>query len=189
MGPPSSARERRLWIATALTLVAIYASIPFAGSWAAALSAGALLAPAFAAGFVFAIVVTIGRSVRRARGPRPLWAAGAVTTVWVMLVVRLGVGAAERSHLFEYGLVALLIHELLLERWKSEGGRLSVGVAAILLTAGFGWLDEGIQRVVPGRVYDLRDVGVNALAALVAVASSEALRWANDHRHRATPRA
>jgi len=29
----------------------------------------------------------------------------------------------------------------------------------------FVWLDEGIQWLLPGRVYDLRDVGFNALAA------------------------
>jgi hypothetical protein len=187
MEPPASARESRLWIATALTLVAIYASIPFAGSWAAALRASGLLAPAFAAFFLLAIAVTIGRSLRRARGPRPLWVGLAVVTVWGMLIVRLGIGPEERSHLFEYGLVALLIHELLLERRDGEGGRLSIALTAVALTAGFGWIDETIQRMVPGRVYDLRDVGVNALAGLVAVASSVALRWATDHRHRANP--
>ncbi|MBT8337433.1 MAG: VanZ family protein [Gemmatimonadetes bacterium] len=190
MGPPPTTRERRLWIATALTLTAIYASIPFAGSLAASLRASGLLAPAFAALFVLAIAVTIGWSVRRASGPRPLWVALAVATVWGMLFVRLGVSAEERGHLFEYGLLALLVHELLRERRKIDrGGAAHPAVLAVLATAAFGWVDEAIQGVVPGRVYDLRDVGVNALAGVVAVASSVALRWATGRRERGTPRA
>ena len=42
----------------------------------------------------------------------------------------------------------------------------------------FGWLDEGIQWLLPGRVYDLRDVGFNALAAAMAVFGRLALAWA-----------
>ena len=189
MGPSPTTRERRLWIATALALTAIYASIPFAGSLAAFLRANGLLAPAFATGFLLAIVVTIVRAIRHARGPRPLWVALAVVTVWGMLFVRLGVSAEERSHLFEYGLLALLIHELLLERRRVDrGGAARPAILAILATAGFGWVDEGIQGVVPGRVYDLRDVGVNALAGLVAVASSAAPGWVTGRRDRGGPR-
>lgn len=187
MRPPPSARERRLWIAAALTLAAIYASIPFAGSLASALRSSGLLAPAFGAGFAAAVVLTIGRSLRGARGARPLWVALAVATAWAMLFVRMGVSAEERGHLFEYGLLGLLIHELLLERRTDRGGAARPAILAVLATAAFGWGDEAIQGIVPGRVYDLRDVGVNALAGLVAVASSLALRWATGQRHRATP--
>ena len=38
-----------------------------------------------------------------------------------------------------------------------------------------GWLDEGIQWLLPNRVYDIRDVGFNALAAVMAVGASLAL--------------
>lgn len=48
-------------------------------------------------------------------------------------------------------------------------------------TALLGWCDEGIQAILPGRVYDLRDVGINALAGFMAVTASLALararRW------------
>jgi VanZ family protein len=48
----------------------------------------------------------------------------------------------------------------------------------VVVTALLGWLDEGIQAVLPNRVYDIRDVGVNALAGLLAIAASLVLEWA-----------
>ncbi|MCK5438817.1 MAG: hypothetical protein KAI97_02685 [Gemmatimonadetes bacterium] len=50
------------------------------------------------------------------------------------------------------------------------------------MTALLSWLDEGIQALLPSRVYDLRDVGVNALAGLMAIAASLALARAR-RRH------
>ena len=39
---------------------------------------------------------------------------------------------------------------------------------ATLLVALAGWVDEGIQGLLPNRVYDLRDVGLNAGAGALA---------------------
>jgi VanZ family protein len=49
---------------------------------------------------------------------------------------------------------------------------------AVATTAVVGWIDEGIQALLPSRVYDLRDVGVNALAGLMAIIATLALTWA-----------
>ena len=49
---------------------------------------------------------------------------------------------------------------------------LAVGATALL-----GWIDEGIQAILPNRVYDIRDVGFNALAGLMAVAAGLVLAW------------
>ncbi len=40
-----------------------------------------------------------------------------------------------------------------------------------------GWIDEGIQSLLPNRVYDMRDVGVNAIAALMTIVGSMTLQW------------
>jgi len=37
------------------------------------------------------------------------------------------------------------------------------------LTAAVGWIDEGVQHLLPNRVYDLRDVALNAAAGLLAI--------------------
>jgi hypothetical protein len=51
-------------------------------------------------------------------------------------------------------------------------------VAALALSAGAGWADEGIQFLLPNRYYDLRDVGFNAAAAALAIAGTACWRWA-----------
>lgn len=43
---------------------------------------------------------------------------------------------------------------------------------AVAVTALLGWLDESIQMILPDRVYDIRDVGFNALAGLMAIAAT-----------------
>ncbi len=104
-----------------------------------------------------------------------------VTAVYGMVVVRMGIGPEERTHLFEYGLVAVLLHQALGERRRNGRRVPAPALQAIALTALLGWLDEGIQALLPDRVYDLRDVGTNAVAAVMAVVASAALararRW------------
>jgi len=57
----------------------------------------------------------------------------------------------------------------------------------VAVTAILGWLDEGIQAILPNRVYDVRDVGFNALAGLMAIAASLGLAWARRRRGQAHP--
>jgi len=45
-------------------------------------------------------------------------------------------------------------------------------VVAIVAAAVIGTIDEGIQAVLPSRVFDPRDIMFNALAAFMAVAAS-----------------
>ena len=54
----------------------------------------------------------------------------------------------------------------------------TVAVAAIALTTAAGWIDEGIQYLLPNRTYDLRDVAFNATAGTVAVAALTLRAWA-----------
>jgi VanZ family protein len=45
------------------------------------------------------------------------------------------------------------------------------------VTVLLGWIDECIQAILPNRVYDLRDVGFNTLAAFMAILASLAVAW------------
>jgi VanZ family protein len=51
-------------------------------------------------------------------------------------------------------------------------------VVTVVVTSALGWIDEGIQALLPNRVYDLRDVGTNAFAAVMATLASVVLAWA-----------
>ncbi len=170
----TSDRERRLWRWTLAVIAAIYATLPFAGALAQVLIERRVLDAAFAFAFTLVVIAIAGIALKRrpAVGQREIWVALGLIAVYAMVVVRMGIGPAERTHIFEYGLVAVLIHQALLER-RRNGGRVRAPAAlAVLATALVGWLDEGIQAVIPGRVYDLRDVGINALAGLMAIVAT-----------------
>ena len=77
----------------------------------------------------------------------------------------------ERVHFVEYGVLALLARYALASHLPPA--RQYPG--ALLLATVAGWLDEVIQGLLPDRVYDLRDVVVNSVAALLALAGDEAL--------------
>lgn len=151
-----------------------------AGSLADVLSSATFLGVLFAGGFALAVAAVVGIAIDRAeRGP--FWVALGVLVALAMIPVRAGVSAAERTHLFEYGLLAATLYEALIERRRQTDRGPPPGLTAMAVTAGIGWFDEALQRWMPGRVYDLRDVGINAFAALVAVSALAAIRW-GQHR-------
>ena len=81
----------------------------------------------------------------------------------------------ERTHLIEYRLVAILVYQALVER-KRNGRMVPCPTAfALVMTAILGLLDEGIQWILPNRVFDWVDFGFNTLAALMAIGVSLAL--------------
>lgn len=80
----------------------------------------------------------------------------------------------EKVHFLEYGLVALLAHEAAPAEWRTAVRFVSVA----LFVVAAGWLDEGIQAITPDRHYDLRDVGFNATAGLLALSTLTAVRQA-----------
>jgi hypothetical protein len=174
----TSARERRLWHLALTVVTAIYATLGLAGQLAATLRERNLLDIAFTAGFFLLVAAILGSGW--ARRPRWLetWTGLGIAAVYGMVMVRLFITPEERTHLFEFGLVAVLIYRALDERQRNGGRMFSPAILAVAATALLGWLDEGIQFLLPGRVYDLRDVGFNALAGLMAVAALRALAWA-----------
>jgi VanZ family protein len=178
----TSKREARLWLLALVVLATIYAALGLAGTLAGFLRERGLLELAFAVGFLLAIAAVVGSALKRRAGRLEIWMILGVASAYGMVLVRIEIGPEERSHLFEYGLLAVIIHQALLER-RNGGRRVPAPAAlALLATALLGWLDEGIQSILPSRVYDLRDVGINALAGLMAIAASLAIAWARRRR-------
>ena len=173
----TSDRERRLWACTLAVIVAIYATLGLARRLADALAASGVGEGLFilACLLVLAAVLTQGLT-RRPSGIEYGVALG-VAAAYVLVFARMAV-PTERSHLIEYGVVALLVHEALTER-AANGRRVPPpAVLAVLATALAGALDEGIQWFLPTRAFDPVDMFFNALAALMAVGANTALRWA-----------
>lgn len=177
-----SEREKRLWLAAAAVIAAIYLTLGVAGSLAERLRSENLLGWAFGLGFVAVILSVVGSALRRRPSRRELWVWLGIFAAYAMVFVRMGVTAEERTHIFEYGLLAVLVHQALVER-TLRGGRVRyAALLAIVLVALLGWIDEGIQHLLPNRTYDVRDIGFNALAAVLAVSATSALRWARTWR-------
>lgn len=176
----SSRRERRLWLWVFVVMVAIYATLGLAQRWAQALEDRGLLD--FTVGLFLLCMLLVGLTIlTQGLRVRPGGAEVAVfigvATAYLLVLTRMTV-PTERSHLIEYSIIGVLIYEALTER-SSQGRRVPLPpVLAVLITVALGALDEGIQWLLPNRVFDPVDILFNTLAGTMAVAASVALTWA-----------
>lgn len=170
----TSGRERSLWIWTLVVVLTIYATLGLAGTLAGLFSESGLNAATFVFGslLVLATAVVSGLTERPDR-TATLTAVG-VAAVYVLVLTRL-TSPVERSHLIEYGVVAVLIYAALTER-RRNGGRVPVPAAlAAVAAALIGLVDEVIQWFLPTRVFDPIDIVFNAAAAVMAIAAATTL--------------
>ena len=118
-------------------------------------------------------IIVFGLKLRPRSPELILWLGFA--TIGVMLIFRLG--APERSHLMEYGVLAIFIYKALTLRHSTKS-LVFPALPAFVLTSFLGALDEGIQFFIPNRVFDTEDILFNMLAAFMAVGGSLVLQWA-----------
>lgn len=173
----TSSRERRLWAWTLAVVVAIYSTLGLARTLAGVLREEGLLVAAFALGMLLVAGTAAVLGLRRRPGGLEIGVALGVATAYYMVLVRMAL-PEERTHLIEYGVVAVLIHEALKERAKGSRRVPVPALAAIVTAAAVGAIDEGIQAFLPTRVFDFEDIVFNFLAAVMAVVASVALSWA-----------
>lgn len=131
----------------------------------------------FVIGF-FLLVVAVASQGFSARPTIPtIGIALGLFGIGFMVFARMGI--PERTHLFEYSLVALLLYLALLER-RDNGVHVSgPALLAIGATVVIGVVDELVQYFMPSRVFDPIDIAFNTLAAGLAVVAVAVLRWAN----------
>ncbi|MFH1867582.1 MAG: VanZ family protein [Candidatus Omnitrophota bacterium] len=85
-------------------------------------------------------------------------------TIYTILISRVRL-AEEKIHFIEYGLLSLLVYRALLLDIKGWWIYLLTFAVVFIL----GWVDEGIQYVLPNRVYDIRDVVMNGVGGLIGL--------------------
>ena len=171
----SSGRERRLWTWTLAVVVAIYATLGLASTLAQTLSQGAS-AVAFLTCMALVGLTVLTQGLQARPGGMEIGVGLGIAAVYLMVFLRLTI--PERSHLIEYGVVAVFIYEALTER-ANQGRRVPVRpLLAVLATSLVGAIDEFIQLFLPSRHFDWTDILFNVLASLMAVASMVALGWA-----------
>lgn len=173
-----SLRERRLWIAFSGAVVVLLAALYPLQFVLDALRARNLLRFAIGGAFLSA-AIPVAVALARRRAPLRAWLVLTLfATVYAGLALAMEV-PQERLHLVEYGALALLGRAALAESVavRALSGRVSsVDVWALGAATAIGWLDEAIQGILPNRIYDLRDVAFNALAAALALGSAVVLR-------------
>ena len=178
-----SKRERRLWICAVAVVVAIYATLGLAPALAGELRERGLAEGAFALGMLLVGMAIVANGLNaRPRGIEIAVIVG-IAAAYLLMRARMAL-PEERTHLIEYGVASLLIYEALSERAR-VGGRVSgwaLPALAASCAAALGFLDEGIQALLPNRVFDWRDVLFNALAGWMAAIASAALAWARRRR-------
>ena len=176
-------RERGLWLIAAAWVLLIYSTLYFVRAPIEFLRERNLLHLTVAAVFLLTAATVIFLIARR-RPPPGVLLALAGSGIAYFLLFRALERPEEKLHLIQYGVLAGLIHAALETRGKRRGCQ-GVGwrswkvTAALVLTTGLGWLDEGIQAILPNRYYDLRDVGLNLVAAAVALAAISLVGWAD----------
>lgn len=170
----SSDRERRLWLWTAATIVAIYSTLGVARTVADSLRERNLLRISIAVMLLIILTPSAWRWAKSRPDRREAAAALGVAFAYWMVWIRMS-SWEERTHLVEYGIVAVLIHMALLERTSNGRDVPMPAVLAVAATALLGLLDEAIQAVLPNRVFDVRDVFFNFVAAFMVIAARLAL--------------
>jgi len=177
MSPFSSDRERRLWIWTAVVVAAIYSTLGLARTLVEHLGNDFVSVWLFLLGCLLVLLTVVTQGLKVRPGGAEIAVALGVAAAYLLILVRMSV-PTERSHLVEYGVVAVFIHEALTER-KRQGRRVPVpALLAIAAASLVGAIDEGIQKLIPSRVFDPVDILFNVLAAVMAVTASVALRRA-----------
>lgn len=170
-----SQREKILWL-YALSCWVIILSLLFIGQPLTELFSNQNLQAAF---FMFGMVLVglaiVVHAFNKKSGELTavLWLA--LLAVFSMFLLRLGL--PERSHLIEYGILAILIHKALIERQKKKDSKWITPLFAISLTSILGIIDELLQLLVPLRFFDINDIYFNSLAAIFAIGSKVSVDW------------
>jgi hypothetical protein len=86
---------------------------------------------------------------------------GLISGFYVFFTLKLWANPEEAIHFIEYGLLGFFLFRAL----RHHIGDKSIYLAAFLVGTLVGIFDEILQWIVPGRYFDLRDVGLNALSS------------------------
>jgi len=170
----TSDRERRLWLWVFAVMVAIYSSLGPARTVVDALRERNLLRVALGVGVALVVGAIVAQWVKKRPGWSEVGVAFGVALAYGATLLRME-NPVERTHLIEYGIVAALLHQALQERARNGGSVPSPAALTVVGTALLGLIDEGIQAVLPSRVFDWADVFFNALAGFMVVAARLAL--------------
>jgi VanZ like family len=154
------------WIWVALCTLAIFLVVPLARTiqkfvsahWGRTFFGYAVLAVT-ALGFCAIVYILVFRL--KIRSPTNYLWLTVVAGLYIYFTLKLWRAPEEAVHFLEYGLLGFFLFRALSLRINDK----SIYLTAFLIGALVGIFDEVFQWMMPGRYWDFRDVGLNALAA------------------------
>ncbi len=162
----TSKKEKRLWILVSIIFLTIFSTL-FTGHPLAELFADQNhRAIFFLIGMALVAIAIFMHATSNNTGKWELGLIVGIVAVYTMFFLRLGM--AERSHIIEYSVLAILIHMALMERGIFNHSKIKTALLAFVITFLIGLFDECVQVLIPSRVFDYYDVTFNAMAAGVA---------------------
>ena len=173
----TSKRERKLWIWALVILIAIYATLFFGGQLINFMIEKRIIEQSTFYLFLVLVASFIISGWKSSDRKLAYWIYAGVIAVYGMAMLRMDLTVAERSHMFEYGLLAILVYEALRERKRNGAKGKAPALMAILGVGTIGLLDECIQYFLPYRVFDFVDIGFNYLAATFGVLTNVGVSW------------
>lgn len=171
----TSEREKKLWIITLLIVAAIFGTLFLGQPLEQFLRSQDVQAVLFLTGMIMVTVSVVGHGLKKRPSTSLLAAVIGLAAVYLMFFFRLG--APERSHLIEYSALAVVLHEVLLERSRNSTWPKYPVLAALVLGVLIGAFDEGLQWCFPLRRFDPLDIIFNSSAVAMALGASLILRW------------
>jgi len=153
------------WLYVSLCALSIFLIVPLArtiqkfvsDNWARSVFGYAVLAAVGAAFLILSAVLLLKLKIRT---PSQYFWLAAVAAAYAYFTLSLWKNPEEAVHFLEYGLLGFFLFRAFRFHIKDK----SIFLAAFLAGAFIGIWDEILQWAVPGRYWDIRDVGLNALS-------------------------
>lgn len=168
-------RERR-WLAFGAYVVVVFGTVPLTRQVLLALRNTDLLGATVTGSYALAVASVVHYVLFNRRLAD--WIAFAVVAALLCVVTVLLLGLAipeERVHFLQYGAMALLARNALARGTDGNAHAARNLLLGVALTSTLGLLEECLQGLVPQRVFDWRDVAMNAAAALTTLLLDELL--------------
>ena len=182
--PKTITRETKYWILSVLTVVLIFTGLFLQRPTQRLLLSPNLQLILFVSGMILSGLTILFHGLKGKPGKLEVAVWSGLICLGIMFFFRLG--AAERSHLLEYAVLAVFIYMSLKERFQDRKSPFSIAAYSFLLSSSIGILDEVIQNFLPERVFDYEDIVFNTLACLMAILISSFLSYLrNKSRRRA----
>jgi len=172
----TSEKERWFWILALVVQLTIYATLGLVNSLVG-LIPDRVVDYGFILGMLLVVISTVIIGIRNTKSKLEIGVGLGIIAVYLLVFIRMNI-PQERSHLIEYGVVAILIYEALKERLRNGKNIKRPALGAIVFTSIAGIIDEFIQLFLPNRVFDYRDILFNILAGIMAVTAVWSINWA-----------